>query len=180
MLSTDTDQDDTLSLGGGICQADVILSKSGNDLVLSDGASDSITFKDWYAAGTSARKSVLNLQIIEEASTEFSAGSSNPLVDNKVESFNFAGIVSAFDAALAQNSTLSSWAISNALATKVLGGSDTAAIGGDFAQQYGTNGNLSAIGLPAAQQVLSDTKCGSSTQTFQSASALAEGTLKLG
>ncbi|HWR04391.1 MAG TPA: calcium-binding protein [Humidesulfovibrio sp.] len=179
VISSDTKQDDTLSLGGGICQTDVSLSKSGDDLVLSDGAGGSLAFKDWYASGASARKSVLNLQIIEEAATEFDAGSANALVDNKVETFNFAGIVSAFDAALAENSALSSWAISNALAANSLGGSDTAALGGDFAQQYGTCGNFSAMGQSAAQRVLSDAACGASAQTFQSPTALQEGAFKL-
>jgi Ca2+-binding RTX toxin-like protein len=40
----------TLSLGGGIHAVDLALSVDGDDLVLSAGHNDSITFTDWYAA----------------------------------------------------------------------------------------------------------------------------------
>jgi len=98
----------------------------------------------------------------------------DPLINKKVETFDFAGIVTAFDA-----TGLSTWAISSALASNYLSGSDTAAIGGDFAQQYGVSGNFSAIGLTAAQRVLSDSACGASAQTYQSATAIQEGASKL-
>jgi hypothetical protein len=123
-----TAQDNTISLGGGIRNADLALRKSSNDLILDTGNGESITLQNWYAA--TANKSVLTLQMIEEAAADFTAGGTDPLRDNKVEQFNFAGLVDAFDQARTADPTLTSWALSNALLAFHLGGSDAAAIGG--------------------------------------------------
>src|SRR5690349_9124092 len=44
-----TGKDNTLSLGHGIKYADLLFKKNVNDLVLVIGASEQVTFKDWYA-----------------------------------------------------------------------------------------------------------------------------------
>ena len=157
-------QDNTISLGGGIRNTDLTLRKASNDLILDTGNSDSIVFKDWYTAA--ANKSVLTLQMIEEASIDFAPGGGNTLTDNKVEQFNFAGLVTQFDQARVANPALTSWALSNALLTFYLGGSDTAAIGGDLAYQYGKTGSLSNIGLTSAQSMLGNAQFGQVNQAI--------------
>ena len=168
---------DTLSLGGGVEYADLAFRKSSNDLVLKIGASDQITFKNWYAATPS--KPVLNLQMIAEAMADFSAGGSDPLKDQKIENFDFAGLAGAFDAARVANPGLTSWALTNALTSFQLAGSDTAAIGGDLAYQYGKNGTLAGIGLTSAQQVIGDAGFGTQAQTLRPLATIQEGAVRL-
>lgn len=168
---------DTLSLGGDFAYSDLSFSKNSNDLVLKMGTSDQITFKDWYA--TTPSKPVVNLQVIAEAMADFDAGGSNPLLDQKVENFNFAGLVSAFDVARTADTTLTAWALSNALSSCQLEGSDSAAIGGDLAYQYGKNGTLAGIGLTAAQGVLGDASFGNSAQNLQPLASLQVGSVRL-
>jgi Ca2+-binding RTX toxin-like protein len=176
-VTSATGQDNTLSLGGGIRYADVSLSKSGANLLLNIGAADRITLNNWYAA--TPVKSVLKLQVIAEAMADFAAGGSDPLKDNKMETFDFAGLVGAFDAAMVANPGLSSWAITNALTTFHLSGSDTAALGGDLAYQYGRYGNLANVGLTGAQNVLGSTQLGTAEQMLQPLASLQEGVAKL-
>ena len=141
------------------------------------GGTDQITFKNWYA--TTPSKPVLNLQIIAEAMADFDAGGSDPLRDQKVENFNFAGLAGAFDAARVANPGLTSWALTDALTQFQLAGSDTAALGGDLAYQYGKNGTLSGIGLTAAQQVIGDGSFGSQAQMLRPLAGLQEGAVRL-
>jgi Ca2+-binding RTX toxin-like protein len=93
------DGGNTLSFGGGIRYSDISLSKSGKDLVVSTGAGagEGVTLKNWYAGN----HSVLNLQIVLEATEEFDAGSADPLYNRRVQTFDFLGMVSAFDTARA-------------------------------------------------------------------------------
>jgi Ca2+-binding RTX toxin-like protein len=168
---------DTVSLGGGIAYTDLSFSKATNDLVLKVGATDQITFKNWYAATPS--KPVLNLQVIAEAMADFAAGGSDPLKDQKIENFNFAGLAGAFDAARTANPGLTSWALTNALASFQLAGSDSAALGGDLAYQYGKNGTLAGIGITPAIDVLSNASLGTSAQTLQPLSGLQVGPQRL-
>ncbi len=169
---------DTISLGGsGLAYADLVFTKSSNDLVLKVGATDQITFKNWYAATPS--KPVANLQVMAEAMAGFAAGGSDPLMDQKVEKFNFAGLVGAFDAARAANSGLTSWALTNGLTSFQLAGSDTAALGGDLAYQYGRNGTLAGIGVTPALSTLSDANLGTNPQALNSLASLQTGSVRL-
>ena len=169
---------DTISLGGaGLTYADLVFTKSTNDLVLKVGATDQITFKNWYA--TTPSKPVANLQVMAEAMAGFVAGGSDPLMDQKVEKFNFAGLVGAFDAARAANSGLTSWALTNALTSFQLAGSDTAALGGDLAYQYGTNATLAGIGVTPALATLSDAALGTSAQALTPIASLQVGSVRL-
>lgn len=178
IVNASTGLDNTLSLGGDISYASLSFSKSGNNLILNVSGADSITFKDWYASTNN--RSVTNLQVIAEAIEDFDASGSNTLLDNKIERFNFAGLVSQFDAARAADSNLTTWQLSNALLDFHLGGSDTAAFGGDLAYQYGLNGNLTGIGLLAAQNVISSTQFGQSAQTLNATNSWQAETVKLG
>ncbi|MBD9359927.1 hypothetical protein EBB_05175 [Methylomonas sp. EbB] len=170
-------RDDTLSLGGGIRYSDLKFRKNGGDLVLDMGNGDRIKFEDWYDGA--GHKTVLNLQVVTEAMTGFDQNSANPLMDNKIETFDFTGLVNSFDAARASRPGLSSWALSNALSQFHLGGSDTEAFGGDLAYQYGKNGSLSGISTSAAQETIAAPGLGTQTQTLHSLSSLQEGMTKL-
>lgn len=172
-------QDDTISLGGsGLDYADLSLQKSGNDLVLKVSDTDSLTFTNWY--GDAANQNVLNLQLVAEAMAAFDAGSSDPLLNKKVQTFDFQGLVSAFDAARATTPELSSWALSNGLTQFHLAGSDSEALGGDLAYHYGSDGTLAGIGLGKAQDVLTNTQFGAQAQAVHSTASLQDGLIRLG
>jgi Ca2+-binding RTX toxin-like protein len=169
------DGGNTLSFGGGIRYSDLALSKVGKDLVVSTGAGEGVTLKNWYAGN----HSVLNLQIVLDATEEFDAGSTDPLYDRRVQTFDFLGMVSAFDAARAATPGLTSWEITNALLAFHLSGADDMALGGDLAYWYGKNRTLAGISLQSAQQVIGAATFGSEAQSLRPFSGLQEGFVKL-
>jgi Ca2+-binding RTX toxin-like protein len=172
-------QDDTISLGGaGLDYANLSLQKSGNDLVLNVSATDQLTFYNWY--GSSSFRTVLNLQLVAEAMAAFDANSSDPLLNKKVQAFDFQGLVGAFDAARTATPGLSSWALSNGLTQFHLAGSDSEALGGDLAYHYGADGTLAGMGLGKAQDVLTNAQFGAQAQGIHSTASLQEGLIRLG
>ena len=173
LISASTGADNVLSLGGGIRYADLKLTKSGSNLILKTGGADQITFKDWYSGA--GNHSVAKLQVFTEAMSGYDQASSNSLLDDKIEQFNFTALANAFDAA----GQVSGWAMSNALLSAHLSGSDTAAIGGDLAYQYSKNGTLSGIGLAQAQDVLNASQFGSGAETLRPIAALQQGQIRL-
>lgn len=179
IVNASTGADNTLSLGGGIRYTDLSFSKSANDLMLSLGNAEQITLKDWYATSAN-NKSVLNLQMIAEAMADFDSTSSDPLRNNKVETFNFGGLADRFDQARAADASLTSWSLTNGLLDFHLGGSDTEALGGDLAYQYGKTGTLAGLGVTPVQSVLSHAQFGTTPQALQPLATLQEGLVKLG
>ncbi|MEO8344905.1 MAG: calcium-binding protein [Betaproteobacteria bacterium] len=171
--------DDTLTLGGGVAYSDLKLKKTGLDLILDANNGDQITFKNWYQAGVN-NKSVLNLQVVADAMAAFNATGSDPLFNKKLVNFNFTGIVGAFDAALVANPALTSWNLTNALSGNYLSGSDTAALGGDFAYDFGHRNALTNIGATPAQSVLASVSFGTAAQVLQAGSNLYAGAVRLG
>jgi hypothetical protein len=169
------DGGNTLSFGGGIGYSDLRLSKSGRDLVVSTGAGEGVTLKNWYAGN----HSVLTLQIVLDATEDFDAASSDPLYNRRVQTFDFIGMVSAFDSARAATPGLTSWEMTNALLAFHLSGADDMALGGDLAYWYGKNGAFTGIGLQSAQQVLGSASFGSEAQSLRPFSGLQEGFVKL-
>ncbi|OGI41303.1 MAG: hypothetical protein A2140_02755 [Candidatus Muproteobacteria bacterium RBG_16_62_13] len=158
--------ENTLSLGGGIGYSDLAFKKSGDDLILNIGKTDSITLQGWY--GSASNHDFVTLQVIEEAARDYSALSSDPLRNKKIEEFDFGSLVAQFDQALAANPSLTSWSLMNGLLAAHLGGSDTAAAGGDLAYQYGLRGDLSRMDLAAVQTALEDPQFGKAPQTVVS------------
>jgi Ca2+-binding RTX toxin-like protein len=171
----DRSGDNTLSFGGGIRYSDLSLSRQGKNLVVGAGADDQIILKNWYGG----KHSVLNLQIILDATDEFDAGSPDPLYNRKVQSFDFLGMVSAFDSARAESPGLTSWALTNALLQFHLSGMDDMALGGDLAYWYGRKNGFSGISLAAAQQVIGAADFGSDAQSLRPFDGLQEGFAKL-
>ncbi|MDH5288163.1 MAG: hypothetical protein OEX23_16200 [Betaproteobacteria bacterium] len=166
--------DNTLTLGGGIRHVDIALRRAGNDLVVETGASEYVTLRDWYLAATN--RHVVSLQTIVDATADWNPASPDALLNRRVARFDFANLVSRFDAALAANPSLTSWSVSSALASTHLAGSDTSALGGDLAYQYGRNGTFAGIGWTGADTVLASASFGTAAQTFQPTATLFSGT----
>jgi Ca2+-binding RTX toxin-like protein len=164
--------DDTVSLGHGIVYADLALKKVGTELILMTGAGDQLAFKNWYG---SSGASVSTLQVITAGGADYQPGSASAIHDNKVELFDFAGLVGQFNQARAADPTLSSWSMAQSLAAFARGGSDTAAIGGDLAYHYALDGNLGALGMNAALSIVGSAGFGSAAQPLLAAGALADG-----
>jgi hypothetical protein len=169
------DGGNTLSLGGGIRYENLRFSKDGKDLVVNVSAADRVVLKNWY----SGNKSLLNLQLVQDAVAEFDAGSADPLYRHKVQTFDFLGLVSAFDAARAATPGLTSWALTNALLEWHLSHADEEAIGGDLAYWYAKNRSFNGISIQAAQAVVGASGFGSDAQTLRPFSGLQEGLTKL-
>ena len=177
-VTVGADARETLSLGGGIAYRDLKFSKSGNDLVLSTGNDEGMAFVNWYAG--SANRNVLDLQVVAEAMAGFNAGSADALFSRKVQDFDFKGLVGAFDTARASKPGLTSWALTGALTQFHLTGSDSAALGGDLAYQYGKNGTLAGVGMAPAQSIIGDAQFGAQAQALKPLSGLQEGSVRLG
>lgn len=177
----ETVANDTLSLGGGIRATELALRKSGNDLqVETDGSgADRLTLRDWYAP--QANRSFINLQVVNQAVADFQAGvgGGEPFRDQRVQRFDFAALVSRFDAERASTPTLGRWDVANALALFHLGGSDTQAIGGDLALYAGVQGNLANLGLGVAQGTLANADFGARQQSFGATANLQNSMFKL-
>jgi Ca2+-binding RTX toxin-like protein len=167
--------DSTLSFGGGLGYSDVSLSRNGKDLVVSAGGADRVLLKDWYG-GNGA---IVNLQFVLDASAEFDPGSSDALYNRRVQTFDFTGMVGAFDRAQTATPGLTSWAVTNALLQFHLGGADDFALGGDLAYWYGRNSGFGGISLAAAQQVLGAPSFGSEAQSLHPFGGLQEGFVRL-
>jgi len=174
LINASSGQDNSVSLGGGIRYANLTLSKSANDLILKTGGTDQLTFKDWYLSSTN--RSVSKLQVIVEAMPGYDQLSSDPLLDDKVEQFNFQTLVNAFDA----GGQVNNWALTNALLAAHLGaGSDSAALGGDLAYQYGLTNTFAGIGLVPAQEVINAPTFGSADQTLRTPAQVQQGQIRL-
>lgn len=171
----DAGAENTLSLGGGLQYSDLSLSRDSNDLVLNTGADDKVVFKDWYVGNSS----LLNLQIILDASEAFDAESADSMYNRRVQNFDFLGMVSAFDVAQAVNPGLSQWALGDALTQFHLSGADDAALGGDLAYWYARNGGFTGIGVASAQQIIGAPGFGAEAQGLREFSGLQEGMVRL-
>lgn len=176
-VSSSTTQDNTLSIGGGATYADLLFERTGNNLVLRVGATDQITLTNYYAS--TSNRSLDTLQIIIEGTSDYDANSSNAMNNKKVESFDFDALVADFDAARAADPMLTSWSLTNSLLTRHLGGSDTEALGGDLAYQYGRFGSLADISYVPALGILAAGTFGQSGQALQSAGALQDSSPRL-
>jgi Ca2+-binding RTX toxin-like protein len=164
---------DTVSLGGaGLSYSMLTFQRISDNLILNVGG-DQLRFSSWYSSPS--RRNVANLQVIAEAMAAFDAGSSNPLLNRKVQNFDFHGLVNAFNA-----SGQTTWQLTNALLQNHLSGSDTAALGGDLAYYYGKNGTLAGVGFDKAKEVVTSSQFGVQGQTLHTLEELQTGTTRLG
>lgn len=165
-VAASTTRDNTISIGGGATYADLAFSRVGNDLVLRVGANDRITLTGYYSS--SSNRSVSTLQVVIEGTSDYDPSSSDVTRDQRIERFNFEGLVAAFDAARAANPSIITWALTNALAANYVDGSDTQAIGGELAYRYGRSGSLADISYADAMSILGSGQFGTTTQSLQS------------
>ncbi len=166
--------DNTLSLGGGILYSDLALSRVGNDLILEVGSSEQITLRNWYDT-TANYKSVLNLQMVADAMASFDPASTDPLLDQAIQNFDFTAIVNSFD----MSGAPSNWSAMDSLLTAHLSASDTTALGGDLAYQYGKAGSFTGMNLAAAQTVMNDPQFGATAQALRPLQGLQGGSVTL-
>jgi Ca2+-binding RTX toxin-like protein len=146
---------------GGTAYTDLSASQVANDLVLKTGQGDEITFQDWYAAPVS--RPVVNLPGMADAMDAFPAGGDKVLLGPSAEDFTSGSLVEAPDAEHTAIPVLTAWAVSDALTTFQLAGSD-GAIGGDLAYDYGRNGTLVGVGLASPQAAFGDAGLGGQLQ----------------
>jgi Ca2+-binding RTX toxin-like protein len=169
---SDQARDNTLSFGGGIRYSDVSLSRSGKDLVINTGGDDRVVLKGWY----SGNQSISSLQFVLDGGYE---EHSDLLPSGAIQSFDFLGMVGAFDRARSASPGLTSWHVTNALLEFHLSAADDSALGGDLAFWYGKKGDLSGISVSAAQQVIGASDFGSDAQSLRPFGGLQEGFAKL-
>jgi Ca2+-binding RTX toxin-like protein len=169
-LAPSTSATNVLSLGAGIDTESLFFTKTGNNLILTDGVSgDSITFTNWYVG--SADQNVTNLQVVEIASANYNSGGGDTLRNKALEDFNFTSLVAAYNAA----GSPANWALSTAMLSAQLSSSATADYGGDLAYYFGLNGNLTGVDLSAVQSTLTNASFGTAAQTIDTFSSISGG-----
>lgn len=141
-----------VSLGGGIRLADLSASREGADLRLGLGGADSLTFEDWYAAGSAHPG--LRLQWWRPA------GAAGEIVEDgsaarAVEWFDLDALAREVDASAAAATGLQ-WSLADALARAHEGGSDTSAYGGDLAWAHANVASLAGTALSVVERVLAE------------------------
>jgi len=156
----------TISIGGGTTYSNLSFAFSGTTLQLKTGSNHYVALENWY--GSPAEKNVSTLQIVIEGTSNYNAGSSNPLNNKKIQSFNFLNLVAAYDAA----GRPSNFNIANNLAAHHLGGSDTHAIGGAIAYQYARTSNFGTLTNAQMQAVINDADFGNVAQSITPVSGL--------
>jgi VCBS repeat-containing protein len=156
---------DTLSLGGGISYGDLSFSTAnGYDLTLDLGNGDSITFASWLE--WPENRAVSRLQLIAETMPGYDLNSADPLLNKRIQQFDFLALAGQFEAALAADPSITAWQLAPHMAGCHLGGSDTVAIGGDMAYLYGKNGNLDGLSEAEVRAQLNDAAFGMAGQTL--------------
>jgi Ca2+-binding RTX toxin-like protein len=169
-LQPTTSATNVLSLGAGIDTESLYFTKTGNNLILTDGVSgDSITFTNWYVG--SADQNYTNLQVVEIASANYNSGGGDGLRNKALEDFNFTSLVAAYNTA----GSPSNWALSTAMPSAQLSSSSTADYGGDLAYYFGLNGNLTGVDLSAVQSTLTNASFGTAAQTIDAFGGISGG-----
>lgn len=144
-----TGTDNTVVLAGGIRTADISLSRQGKDIILEVGNHDQINLRNWYDT-TANYRSVLNLDIISAAISDFDRKSGLKNGDLLIDQFDFTAVVNAFDQACGTSITYQHWNAANSLMAAHLAGGDSSL--GSSAFQSVSVGGLLGIGMLAANQ----------------------------
>lgn len=137
--------------------------------------SRNIAIEDWYAETSSKR--ISDMRVVVEAATNSMFEELLPSGVQKDGNYGYtSGLVNADPAKVAVDGALTSWALTNAVTSFQLAGSDTAALSGDLAYQYGT---LAGVGVTPALATLSDANLGSAAQTLTPLSCLQAGAVRV-
>jgi Ca2+-binding RTX toxin-like protein len=164
----------TISLGGGIRYEDIALERFGLNLLLHVGNGERLDLVDWY--GDANKRTVQTLQVVAEAMA--GEAPTNALHGHRVEWFDFTALVNAFDAARV-DPTIRQWAAIDAMFAANLGGSDTAAIGGDLSYRYGMNA-LGTVGVGTALATVADPTFANGPQALRPPEELVRESVTLG
>jgi len=156
---------DTISLGGGIADADLAFERSEDNLILHVGNGESVTFESWFRTDAQDNK-VSTLQIISKAMAGYDAQSADPLLSKRIQQFDFAGLAHQFEDALAADPGMTTWQLAPSLANFYLGGSDVQASGGDMAYLYGTERNLNRLSEADLRAQMGSAQFGVSAQAL--------------
>jgi len=173
---------DTVLFGDNIARQDLVVTRDAlNNLLIGiSGSSALLTINNWFRVD------------IPSHVERFVFRDGTALSDRDIEAMSNHAPVAVADAVgvnedattanlvLAANPGLSSWALTNGLTQFQLAGSDTAALGGDLAYQYGLNGALAGIGFDKAQDVVTGTGFGTQAQTLRPLASLQDGVTPLG
>lgn len=144
----------TVSIGGGTLYGNLSLEVSGTGLRLKTGSNHYIVFPAWYGDqvfGGPPVKPISTLQIVIEGTRDYKPTSNNPMNNQKIQVFDFQGLVAAFDAA----GRPSNFNVANNLANFRLWSSDTEAIGGAVAYQYARTNSISGLTYDQMRAVIS-------------------------
>lgn len=165
-----------LSLGGGIRLEDVALRRAGSDLIVDVGSNESVALKSWYSGNGNRPK--FKLQLVTGAAANHDP-QGDALHNTQLTWLDGQALVNAFDQASKGNPKLSRWDIMNGALAAHLGGSDSAALGGDLSYQYGMQGTLAGIGLDPATAVLAEGGFGTQAQALRGAQELRTGMARI-
>jgi Ca2+-binding RTX toxin-like protein len=138
----------TLSLGAGIEPSALSLSQNGTDLVLVIGANDSIRLTREFELDPQAWPSI-TLQMF-----------------GSVHLYDFNAVIADFQAAIATDASLTALPLDGMLQAHETSVSETDAIGGALAYQYGTVGSLDGVSDEVIRQVLADANFGTAPQSI--------------
>lgn len=177
LVNRSSGSDNTLSLGGGLRYADLVLMRTGSQLQVEVSPSDHIIFADWYVG--SSYRSVARLQVVAESMDGYDPASPDALLDHKLQTFDFRALVSYFDQERAANPGIDRWSAMHRLLDVHLAGSDYDALGGDLAYQYGLSGSLAGIGVNAAQDVVQSAQFAVQAQPLRPLAEIQSGGLRL-
>lgn len=139
---------------------------------------DQIELRNWYAKSADYR-SIATLKMIEKASADFDPDSADPLLDHKLERFDFVGMVDQFDTACSMDSSLTAWPLSHASAGSSLGCSDADTLGGDRAHDSHRDGARGVMNHKQAQDVLAASALRSPAPLIRRRSGKASGSVSL-
>jgi hypothetical protein len=93
----------------------------------------------------------------------------------RLETFDFAQLVSMFDQARGQNPTLATWKLANGLPAAHTFSGDTAALGGNLAYWDGMHGSLKGMDVSAATAAIADGNFGHDVQIVGSWTVVSQG-----
>ncbi|NVM77481.1 Ca2+-binding RTX toxin-like protein [Duganella sp. SG902] len=151
----------TVSLGTGISYEKISLARNGENLVLLTGSGEGLEFVDWYAG--SGRQYIDKLQVILDDASGYSSTSADSLLNKKIQIFNFASVVSAFDAANASGGG-TAWNMLDSLRLAQVDAFNDKALGGNIAYQYAVGGDSQLVGLTGLSELLSSSQFGADYQ----------------
>ncbi len=154
-----------LVLGGGIRYNDLSFVRQGSDFVFSMGTGDQITLKDWFAG---VRPQVI-FEVAVVANSDYAAASENPLLNQALVRFDFAGLMTRFEQAMAQNPNATSLQLASLLPEYYLDGSSCVIAGGQQAYDYAVLGTPGALGSAVTAQTLATLEAGIVYQSFVAA-----------